>query len=119
MSAPRIILVEDESLVALMMEDLLVDLGCEVVASFGALSPALEWLERNRDLPDGALLDVNLGGEKVYPLALALEACGVPFVFATGYGVVTDERFNDAPLIHKPVDVGTLAPMVGLFRRAA
>jgi CheY-like chemotaxis protein len=119
MSTPQIILVEDESLVALMMEDMLADLGCRVIASFSALSPALEWLAGRTDLPDGALLDVNLGGETVFPLAAALADRGVPFAFATGYGAVGDERFVHAPLVHKPVDLGSLAPIVNLFAKAA
>ena len=115
MNGPRVILVEDESLVAMMMQDLLADLGCDVVASFGALGPALTWLERQTTLPDGAVLDVNLGGEMVFPLAEALAARRVPFVFATGYGAVEDQRFVYAPLVHKPVDAGKLAPIMDLF----
>jgi two-component SAPR family response regulator len=115
MSQPRVILVEDESLAALLMEDMLRDLGCEVVASFESLSPALEWLKGRADLPDGAVLDVNLGGEKVFPLAVALEDRGIPFVFATGYGAVECDRFANAPLLHKPVDPGALAPVIDRF----
>lgn len=118
MRAPRVILVEDESLVALMMQDLLVDLGCEVVGSFGALAPALAWLEAQPSAPDGAVLDVNLGGEMVFPLASALEARGAPYAFVTGYDAVGDPRFQHAPLIHKPVDRGLLAPLVEMFSMA-
>ncbi|MDP3659161.1 response regulator [Phenylobacterium sp.] len=119
MKSPRVILVEDESLVALMMQDLLTDLGCEVVASFGSLNPALIWLEQQETPPDGALLDVNLGGELVFPLAAALAAKRVPFAFATGYGAVGDVRFERAPLLHKPVDIGKLAPIIDLFTEQA
>ena len=119
MTRPQIILVEDESLVALMMEDLLSELGCDVVASFAALEPALEWLKGQTRKIDGALLDVNLGGQMVFPLACELAARDVPFVFATGYGALSDERFATAPLIHKPVDAGKLAPVVDLFAKAA
>jgi len=115
MTSPRVILVEDESLVALMMEDLLAELGCEVVASFSALGPALAWLEAQAAGPDGALLDVNLGGEMVFPLAEALQVRGVPFAFATGYGALPDGRFTDAPLINKPVDPRKLGPVVAQF----
>ena len=62
MSLLRIILVEDEPLVAMMMEDMLADLGCEVAASFGALGAALSWLAEQQTPPDGAVLDVNLKG---------------------------------------------------------
>lgn len=115
MSRPRVILVEDESLVALMMEDLLSELGCEVVASFGVLKEAMDWLDDAVGCLDGALLDVNLGGEMVFPLAAALREKQVPFVFATGYGALSDDRFVSAPLLHKPVNIGDLAPVVNLF----
>jgi CheY-like chemotaxis protein len=116
----RVILVEDEALVAMMMEDLLGELGCEITGSFGALTPALEWLDAQETLPDGAVLDVNLGGgENVFPLARALRARGVPFVFATGYGVLPDDGFSEAPVLHKPVDLGMLWPVVETFRTAA
>lgn len=119
MSRPRVILVEDEALVAMMMEDLLTELGCEVVGSFGGLKPAMDWLSTQSDLPDGAVLDVNLGGEMVFPLARELRLRGVPFVFATGYGALPEDGFSETPLLHKPVDQGTLWPVVQAFGRAA
>lgn len=120
MTVPRVILVEDEPLVAMMMEDLLTDLGCEVAGSFGSLGAALKWLSSQDALPDGAVLDVNLGGgETVFPLAEALRARGVPFVFATGYGVLPSGDYPDTPLIHKPVDQDQLLPVVMAFSAAA
>lgn len=115
MSAPKVLIIEDEGLVALTMEDLLTDLGCEVVASFGAVGPALAWLAEEPVL-DGALLDVNLGGEMVYPIADALKARRVPFVFATGYGQAPDDRYAAVPLASKPVTEAKLAEVVKLFR---
>jgi two-component SAPR family response regulator len=113
-SAPKVLIVEDEGLVALTMEDLLTDLGCEIVASFGAVAPAVVWLTEGPPV-DGALLDVNLGGEMVYPVADLLTKRGVPFVFATGYGVVPDDRFAAIPLAPKPVSEAKLAEVVKLF----
>lgn len=102
---PRVIVVEDEALVAVMLEDLLGDFGCEVVGSFAMLDDALDWLEGQAIPPDGALLDVNLGGELVYPLADALAARGAPFVFASGYArSKLDPRFAHVPLLEKPID---------------
>jgi two-component SAPR family response regulator len=119
LSTLRLILVEDESLVAIMMEDMLVDLGCEVVGSFGHLDAALSWLEDTARHFDGAILDVNLGGEMVFPLAQALRDRGVPFVFATGYGEISDQRFAAAPLIHKPVNPEALSLALESLRTAA
>ena len=116
----RVILVEDEALVALMMEDLLRELGCEVAGSFGALDAALEWLDAQADPPDGAVLDVNLGGgELVFPLARVLRDRGVPFVFATGYSALPEDGFAEVPVLNKPVDLGMLWPVVEAFKSAA
>ena len=120
MKPVRVILVEDEALVALMMEDLLRELGCDVTGSFGALETALQWLDAQVELPDGAVLDVNLGGgELVFPLAQALRERGVPFVFATGYTVLPQDGFAEIPVLNKPVDLGMLWPVVEGFRSAA
>lgn len=100
--APRVLIVEDEGLVALLIEDLLTDLGCEVVASCDSIRSAMEWLERG-SAPDGALLDVNLGGELVYPVAEALARLEIPFVFVTGYGAEgIAPPFKGRPTIKKP-----------------
>jgi CheY-like chemotaxis protein len=98
----RVLLVEDEGLVAMMLEDLLADLGCEVAGSLGSVGAALAWIEAG-GTADLALLDVSLSGEPVYPVADALKARGVPFAFATGYGEGHDPRFRDAPLLGKPI----------------
>jgi two-component SAPR family response regulator len=118
-SALRVIIVEDEVLAAMMLEDLLEDLGCDVVASFGGVDQALSWLANQDQPPDGAVLDVNLGGEMVFPFAEALVEREVPFAFATGYGALSDQRFAETPLINKPVNMGDLARIVGGFRSAA
>ncbi|WP_374579169.1 response regulator [Phenylobacterium sp.] len=120
MTAVRVILVEDEPLVAMMMEDLLTDLGCEIAASFGALEAALAWLAAQDTPPDGALLDVNLGGgETVFPLAQRLREQGVPFVFATGYSTLPSGDYPDTPLLRKPVSHEALRPLVAAFKAAA
>lgn len=76
--------VEDELLIAMMIEVALKDAGCEVVGPFARLSEALQ-AARNRDL-DGALLDINLSGEQVFPVADVLAERGVPFMLVSGYG---------------------------------
>jgi CheY-like chemotaxis protein len=102
MKALRVLLVEDEGLVAMMLEDLIADLGCEVAGSLATVASALAWIEAG-GAADIALLDVNLSGEPVYPVAEALQARGVPFAFATGYGEGHDPRFKDTPLLGKPI----------------
>jgi len=79
----KILAVEDEMLVAMMLQDILEDAGCTVVSA-GHLKQALH-LAQSMDI-DGAVLDENLNGERSYPVADTLIARGIPFVFATGYG---------------------------------
>lgn len=115
----KVMLVEDEAMIAMIMEDFLADLDCEVIGTFGAVAPALAWLDAVAALPDAAVLDVNLGNERVFPVAEALRARGVPFCFATGYGAIEDTRFDDAPVLSKPLDPDKLAAVVDGFRAPA
>ena len=95
------LVVEDEVAISLLLEDMLLDIGCEVVGPAGRLSAAAE-LAANETL-DLAVLDVNLGGQPIYPVAEALAARGIPFVFSTGYGSAgIDEPFRDRPVLQKP-----------------
>lgn len=96
----RLLIVEDEPLVAWLIEDLVGDEGGIVVGP----APTLAAAEALATEPlDGALLDVNVGGREIYPLADALAARGVPFVFVTGYGSHGHpERFRQHPTIQKP-----------------
>ena len=112
----KVLLVEDEGLVAMMMEDFLADLGCEVVGSCDSVRSAMAWLEAATDPLDGAVLDVNLGGDLVYPVAEILAARGVPFAFATGYGALPDSRFGGAPVLNKPVSLEKLDAVIRTFR---
>jgi len=118
MTKPRILLVEDEALVAMMMEDVLEDLGWEVAASFGDVKPTLDWLARCDDL-DGAVLDINLGAEMVFPVAEALRARGTPFTFLTGYTAPPRANEFETPVLTKPVDVDELGRVLEKFRAAA
>ena len=107
----RILLVEDEAMVAMIIEDTLNDLGCEVVGPMSSIQRGLTAAESERI--DGAFLDVNLRGELVYPVAEALAARGVPFAFVTGYGEKgIDERFRDAPVLTKPFLPETVEQLV-------
>jgi PAS domain S-box-containing protein len=99
----RVLLVEDETLIAMMMEGLLRDLDLEVVGPFGTVGDALEAVRH--ETIDAALLDVNLGGEMAYPIAQLLQAKKVPFVFMTGYGSETIAMpFSDVRVFQKPLE---------------
>lgn len=96
----NILAVEDEMMVAMMLEDLLEDAGCNVVIA-GHLEQALK-LAQERDL-DAAVLDENLHGMCSYPVAEALSARAIPFIFATGYGESNlRESYPGRPVIGKP-----------------
>lgn len=117
MKTARVIIVEDEALVAMMVEDMLGDMGCEVAGSFGAVETALAWLS-DHPPPDGAVLDVNIGGEMVFPVAERLRERGVPFVFATGYGDLPRAGFESVEVLAKPINAGALRMAVDRFRTA-
>jgi two-component SAPR family response regulator len=117
MKPAKVMIVEDEALVAMMVEDMLGDLGCEVAGSFGAVNDALAWLGGDELALDGAVLDVNIGGEMVFPVAEALREQGVPFVFATGYGDLPRKGFESIEVLAKPINVGQLRRVVDKFQK--
>lgn len=93
----RILLVEDEALIAVMVADMLADLGAIVVGPAGTLPKALA-LAKSEDV-DAAVLDMNLRGERVDPVTDVLVARGIPILFATGYG---SSAGGSHPAIDKP-----------------
>ncbi len=107
--AKQILIVEDEPLIAMMLEDFLDILDRQVAGSADSVATALERVGQGGI--DGAILDVNLrGGEKSTPVAEALAAAGVPFVFATGGGDDSvDARFRDRPVLQKPFTMDGVA----------
>jgi PAS domain S-box-containing protein len=103
----RIMVVEDEALVALALRESLDEMGFSVLGPFNRISEAMVALRNNR--VDAAVLDVNLGGELIYPLADVLAADHVPFVFITGYGAEEIEpRYAKVPILQKPIEAGAL-----------
>jgi DNA-binding response OmpR family regulator len=106
----RVLVVEDEALVAMLLEDELHDAGAEVLTA-STVAEALRLVD-TAALGGGlsaAVLDMNIGGEAVLPVADALAARGVPFVFATGYGGDHGRgRHAAAPVLGKPLDLGGL-----------
>jgi len=109
----RLLLVEDEALVAMMIEDLLMSLGCDIVASVRSVPDALAAIERLGPQIDGAILDVSVSDQHVYAVAEALAARGVPFAFATGYDAESlDPRFAGRPTLAKPFELVALAGLL-------
>lgn len=110
----RILVVEDEALVAMMIEDIVADLGCTVIGPAGSVAAALALIESAP--PDGALVDLNLGGEHAGPIAAALKARRIPFVFVSGYGrAMASGDMADVPIVSKPFDERDLQRAIGLI----
>lgn len=112
----RILVVEDEAIVAMLLEDMLGELGYEVVGPVTHLDRALD-LARGAPI-DAAVLDVNVNGKDTYGVADALRARAIPFVFATGYGTKElAERFRDTPITQKPFHRDDLERALGIAMR--
>jgi CheY-like chemotaxis protein len=104
----RVLVVEDEPLIALFVQSMLADLGCEVVGPIYDLSGALDFVESRAPI-DAAVLDLNLDGEPAYPVVDALRARGVPIIFCTGYGDVGLRACDQGcPVLRKPYRVAEL-----------
>lgn len=101
LAGKRILIVEDEMIVAMLIEDILTDQGATVVGPAARVARALDLLGQSE--VDAALLDVNLAGEMTTPVAEELRRRGIPFAFATGYGVAgVPDGFAGQPLLQKP-----------------
>jgi CheY-like chemotaxis protein len=99
--------VEDEMLVAWLLEDMLGDLGCVVVGPAASVTQALTMLDA--EAIDAAVLDLNLNGERSFPVADALAARGVPFAFSTGYAKDSlPNGYQCFPVLQKPFGRGKL-----------
>jgi DNA-binding NtrC family response regulator len=103
----RLLIVEDEYLIRLLLEDMLVDLGCTIGAVASSLAEG-RTLAAGAEI-DLAILDVNIDGEQVFPIADILKGRGVPFIFITGYGARgLPESYRDAPTLQKPFQMQEL-----------
>jgi CheY-like chemotaxis protein len=108
LSGQHVLIVEDEYFLAQDLVDYFQDLGVQVLGPAASVSEALRLLESAE--VQGAILDVNLRGERVYPVADVLRQRHVPFVFASGYGGELERRaYADVPRCIKPVDFDVLA----------
>lgn len=101
LSGRRVLVVEDELLVAMMIEDMLADLGCKSVSSAATVNQAVALIAAKAF--DVAMLDMNLNGNDSHPVAEALSACGVPFFYVTGNtGQGLRDGYADRPMLKKP-----------------
>jgi CheY-like chemotaxis protein len=97
----RILVVEDDYLVAMLIQDVLEDAGCVVSGPVPRLAEAVD--AATADRCDAALLDVNLGGQQVFPVAEVLSQRHIPFMFITGYGAASlPQEHHKRPMIRKP-----------------
>ncbi|MGA8970944.1 MAG: response regulator [Pseudolabrys sp.] len=100
-TAPRVLVVEDEYLIRMLLEDMLDELGYEVAAAVGTISEARQIAASGEF--NAAILDVNLDGQEIYPVADILAERGLPFVFVTGYGERSlPEPYRGRPALQKP-----------------
>ena len=96
----RVLLVEDEPIIAMTAEDMLQSLGCTIAGCAQTLAEALAAARRGGF--DVAMLDINLNGEASLPVADYLKSVGLPFIFSTGYGIEGCGPHRDVPLVTKP-----------------
>lgn len=101
LSGRKVLVVEDETLVAMLVEDTLMDAGATVIGPVSTVAEALTVLRAQK--PDVAVLDLNLAGETSEPVADQLKQLGIPFVVASGYGAAgLPPRHQDVPVLAKP-----------------
>src|SRR5262245_39536179 len=100
----RVLIIEDESMVAMLMEDMLHDIDCTVVGIVARFDDALKQATTGPAF-DVALLDVNLNGKQTFPIAEVLAARGARFIFATGYGeAILPQSLQGGPILQKPFE---------------
>jgi CheY-like chemotaxis protein len=120
MSPLRVLVVEDETIIAMLIEDMLLDLGHEVTGVAQTLPAALAMIEARAGAFDLAILDINLGGQQSFPAARRLIELGVPFMFATGYGSLgLQAPFDTVFTLKKPFQQDDLGRAVAFTAQRA
>lgn len=117
LAAPRkrILVVEDEAVIAMLIEDMLEDLGIDCIGPAGSVAEAERYIAS--ETFDAALLDVQLHGVDSAPIAMRFVEAGRPFAFATGHAIAEKPGFSGIPVLQKPFDLAALADMVdGLLK---
>ena len=103
LSGLRVLILEDEALLAMLLEDVLDDFGCVVIGPFSHNDEALAFLAAEPGGCDMAILDVNVAGHRSDAVAAVFDQLGLPFVFSTGYDESgLDERWRGKPCLRKP-----------------
>lgn len=104
LSGLKALVVEDEGSIALLIEDMLLEFGCEIAASAARLAEAREVAETGTF--DFAVVDVNLAGESILPIAVVLRRRGIPFILSTGYGAAgVPAELKGHPVLGKPFTI--------------
>jgi len=114
LSGMRILVVEDEPLLAMASADFLADSGCAVAGPVSSVKQGMQLIEQ--EAIDGAILDINLRGEMVFPLADALADRSIPFVYVTGYGKLLRACNHGRPVLQKPYRNQQLLEIIGEWR---
>jgi CheY-like chemotaxis protein len=111
MTAGTVFLVEDEAMIRMMVADMLEELGYRIAAETGEINEAIR-LAKTTEF-DIAILDVNVNGKVISPVAELIKARNRPFIFATGYGTQgVPEDYRDRPALQKPFQIETLAEVI-------
>ncbi len=114
---PRVLVVEDEPLIAMLVEDWLAELQCQTVGPAATAAHALTLIDAAPI--DGAILDVSLDGHDSFAVAAALRERAIPFAFATGHATDRiEERFKDAPRLAKPYDFERVKGVLAILLQA-
>ena len=114
LSGLKVLVVEDEPLIAMGLKDLLTDSGCTVAGPASSVEKGMRLIEQ--EAVDGAILDINLRGEMVFPLADALAEQSIPFVYVTGYGKLLRACNHSRPVLQKPYNKQQLLKILGQWR---
>ncbi len=107
----RVLVVEDEALISMLIEDMLADIGCKCIDVAPSVEIAMEVLTKAE--PNFAMLDINLNGKRSFPIADILKSREIPFVFLSGYGSRgLDDCYAGAKVLQKPFLLGDLESMI-------
>jgi CheY-like chemotaxis protein len=118
LSGRSVFLVEDEVMIRMMVADMLEELGYRVAAEAGDINEAMRLAQATEF--DIAILDVNVNGKVISPVADVIKAKGCPFIFATGYGSSgLPEQYRDRPALQKPFQLETLAQVIASTMKSA